>query len=291
MGHLKTSKVPYLFVGYMINTILGIKKGMTSRFDKRGHQVAVTQIAAEPNAVVSKKEDEVQLGFGRKKKFKKTENAYVKNVGYAPKFIKEVRIDKDQQEIKIGDKVTVSIFEPGDLVKVTGITSGKGFTGVVKRGGFAGGPKTHGQSDRHRAPGSIGQTTTPGRVFKGKKMAGHVGASQKTIIGLEVVEVDSNKNLILVKGAVPGSRNGFLIIEKTGKIKSYTPAPPPKEKEEEPATSPRTSNGVGQVKDTEAESKVHEELIARDTHKSTVPESNEENPVATKNTEVKQNAQ
>src|SRR3989344_1886449 len=210
----------------MINTILGIKKGMTSRFDKRGHQVAVTQIAAEPNAVVSKKEDEVQLGFGRKKKFKKTENAYVKNVGYAPKFIKEVRIDKDQQEIKIGDKVTVSIFEPGDLVKVTGITSGKGFTGVVKRWGFAGGPKTHGQSDRHRAPGSIGQTTTPGRVFKGKKMAGHVGASQKTIIGLEVVEVDSNKNLILVKGAVPGSRNGFLIIEKTGKVKSYTPASP-----------------------------------------------------------------
>ena len=212
----------------MINTILGIKKGMTSRFDKRGHQVAVTQIIAEPNAVVLKNENRVQLGFGRKKKFKKTENAYVKNVGYTPKFIKEVKIDNESQEIKIGDKVTVSVFESGDLVKVTGITRGKGFTGVVKRWGFAGGPKTHGQSDRHRAPGSIGQTTTPGRVFKGKKMAGHVGASQKTIIGLEVVEVDSNKNLILVKGTVPGSRNGFLIIEKTGKVKVYTPAPPPK---------------------------------------------------------------
>lgn len=234
----------------MINTILGLKKGMSSRFDQRGHQVAVTQIAAEPNAVVLKKEDGVQLGFGRKKKFKKTENAYVKNVGYAPKFIKEVRVDKNQQEIKIGDKVTVSVFEPGDLVKVTGITRGKGFTGVVKRWGFAGGPKTHGQSDRHRAPGSIGQTTTPGRVFKGKKMAGHAGASQKTIIGLEVVEVDSNKNLILVKGAVPGSRNGFLIIEKTGKVKGYTPHPQPKEEETKTGGSSEEPKDIKEAEET-----------------------------------------
>src|SRR3989344_3935953 len=233
----------------MINTILGIKKGMSSRFDQRGHQVAVTQIAAEPNAVVSKKEDRVQLGFGRKKKFKKTENAYVKNVGYAPKFIKEVRVDKDQQEIKIGDKMTVSIFEPGDLVKVTGITRGKGFAGTVKRWGFAGGPKTHGQSDRHRAPGSIGQTTTPGRVYKGKKMAGHMGHAKLTITGLEVIEVDSAASQLIVKGSVPGVKNGFLIIEKTGKVKGYKP--PPKEEEEpkeKPATSPRTDSGAAQAK-------------------------------------------
>lgn len=236
----------------MINTILGLKKGMSSRFDKRGHQIAVTQIAAEPNAVVLKKEDGVQLGFGRKKKFKKTENAYVKNVGYAPKFIKEVKVDSVKQEIKIGDKVTVSVFEPGDLVKVTGITRGKGFTGVVKRWGFAGGPKTHGQSDRHRAPGSIGQATTPGRVFKGKKMAGHMGAAKKTIIGLEVVEVDSNKNLILVKGAVPGSRNGFLIIEKTGKVKDYTLPPSPKDEKEEKEEKPAaTENNEGKSEDKE----------------------------------------
>src|SRR3989344_7709601 len=111
----------------MINTILGIKKGMSSRFDQRGYQVAVTQIIAEPNAVVLKNENKIQLGFGRKKKFKKTENAYVKNVGYAPKFIKEVKIENEKSEIKIGDKMTVSVFQPGDLVKVTGITRGKGF--------------------------------------------------------------------------------------------------------------------------------------------------------------------
>jgi len=228
----------------MINTLLGIKKGMTNRFDGRGHLIAVTQIVAEPNVVVLKKEDMIQLGLGQKKKFKKTENFYIKNVGYAPKFIKEVKVVQDLEEIKIGDKMTVSIFEPGDEVKVMGITKGKGFTGVVKRWGFAGGPKTHGQSDRHRAPGSIGQTTTPGRVFKGKKMAGHVGVSQKTITNLEVIEVDSDKNLILVKGAVPGSTNGLLVIKKTGKVKGYTSPPPPKEEEPEetkPATTEETS--------------------------------------------------
>lgn len=124
-----------------------------------------------------------------------------------------------------------SIFTPGDEVKVTGWTKGKGFTGVVKRWGFAGGPKTHGQSDRHRAPGSIGQTTTPGRVYKGKRMAGHAGNVKKTVIGLEVIETNPAKNLLVVKGSVPGAANGYLTIEKTGQVKTYTP--PPEEKPEE----------------------------------------------------------
>src|SRR3989338_9041385 len=103
-------------------------------------------------------------------------------------------------------------FIPGDKIKVTGTTKGRGFTGVVKRWGFRGGPKTHGQSDRHRAPGSIGQGTTPGRVFKGKKMAGRSGSSTKTITGLKVVRVDAEKNELLVSGAVPGAKGGIVKV-------------------------------------------------------------------------------
>ena len=223
MGHLKTSKESCFFAVKMINTILGLKKEMSAKFDQHGRRIPVTNIVAKPNIVLTKQDDKVQLGFGQKKKVKKTENAYVKVAGYAPRFVKEV----PASEYSPGDTVSVSIFAPGDLVKITGTTRGKGFAGVVKRWGFAGGPKTHGQSDRHRAPGSIGQTTTPGRVFKGKKMAGHMGASQLTVRNLEVVDVDIDKNLLLVKGSVPGSQNGLLIIEKIGKAKaSVVPSPP-----------------------------------------------------------------
>ena len=220
----------------MINTILGIKKEMSVRFDQLGHRIPVTEVMAEPNIILGIRDNRVQLGFGKKKKVKKTENAFVKISGFAPRVVREVSIrpqEESSHKYSAGEKLTVSIFEPGDQVKVTGITKGKGFAGVVKRWGFAGGPKTHGQSDRHRAPGSIGQTTTPGRVFKGKKMAGHMGVSKLTIGGLEVIEVDPGNNLLLVKGSVPGAINGLLLVEKTGKVKGYTPPPPPKEKEEE----------------------------------------------------------
>lgn len=205
---------------------------MGSRFDNRGNRIAVTGILAEPNVILAKGESKVTLGFGKKKKAKKTDNAYVKVAGFAPRFIKEVKLknadDQTGSSLSVGSKVTVSIFASGDLVKVTGITKGRGFAGGVKRWGFAGGPKTHGQSDRHRAIGSIGQTTTPGRVFKGKKMPGHMGVSRLTVTNLEVVEVDEAKNLLLVGGSIPGARGGFLILEKTGKAKGYTP--PPEEK-------------------------------------------------------------
>jgi len=107
------------------------------------------------------------------------------------------------------------LFKSGDLVDITGVSKGKGFAGVVKRHHFAGGPKTHGQSDRHRAPGSIGATTSPGRVFKGMRMAGHMGNSQVTVQQLEVFEADPARNLLLVRGAVPGARNGLLLIKKS----------------------------------------------------------------------------
>lgn len=227
----------------MLNILIGTKKEMTQRFNKRGHLVATSIIKVEPNIIFVARDSRLQLTAIPKKKSKKTENAYTTALKYAPKIIREIKI-KDHN-LKTADKVDVSIFEPLDLVKVTGITKGKGFAGGVKRWGFHGGPKTHGQSDRHRAPGSIGQTTTPARVFKGKHMAGHMGVAKKTITNLEILEVDPANNLIFIKGAVPGPTNGTLIIEKTGKAKSYTPPPPPsEEKQEEKA---------------EAESKVKEE--------------------------------
>jgi len=243
----------------MIKTILGTKSNMSSVFNQFGHQVPVTTVIVKPNIVVGLQGQKVILGTGKKKKTKKTETAISKIVGHSPRFIKEVMLENITSEeqkpqeipqensqqnqetnltdskVKIGDKVTVSIFEAGDEVKVTGTTKGKGFAGVVKRWGFAGGPKTHGQSDRHRAPGSIGAGTTPGRVFKGKKMAGHMGSAKLTVTGLEIIEVNEGKNLLLIKGAIPGARDGFLIIKKTGKIKGYTP---PSEEKQAAAKGP-----------------------------------------------------
>ncbi len=216
----------------MINTLLGLKLDMSQTFDRLGQRVPVTNVLAGPNVVLAVTKDKVQLGLGKKKKLKKPQRAYIDASGFAPRFIKEVssKVDSSSEtggsptskDYLPGETFTVSIFKPGDLVKVTGITKGKGFAGVVKRWGFAGGPKTHGQSDRHRAPGSIGQTTTPGRVFKGKKMAGHMGVSKLTIRGLEVIEVDESRNLLKIKGPLPGAKNSLLIVEKVGRAKNYT---------------------------------------------------------------------
>jgi len=134
------------------------------------------------------------------------------------KYLREFRVN-DTKDLEVGQKVDVSLFKVGDYVDVTGISRGKGFAGVVKRHHFAGGPKTHGQSDRHRAPGSIGAGTSPGRVFKGTRMAGHMGNRQVTALNLEIFEADPARNLLLVKGAVPGMKNGLLLIKKIGKGK------------------------------------------------------------------------
>jgi large subunit ribosomal protein L3 len=134
------------------------------------------------------------------------------------KKLREFRVD-DTAEMKVGDKVDVSQFKTGDVVNVTGVSKGKGFSGVVKRHGFHGGPKTHGQTDRHRAPGAIGATTSPGRVLKGMRMAGHMGAERVTQKGLTVYKTDPEHNLLLVQGAVPGAKNGLLLISKVSKRK------------------------------------------------------------------------
>lgn len=171
-----------------------------------GQRVPVTRILAGPCSVtqIKKKEKDgyqaIQLGLGQGKK--------------APLFLREVKV-KSLPKLKVGQKIKVAdIFQKGDKVRVTGTSKGKGFAGVVKRWGFKGGPRTHGQSDRERAPGSIGQTTSPGRVWKGKKMPGRMGKKTVTIKGLKVVDIDEEKNILLVSGPVPGPRGEYLFIQK-----------------------------------------------------------------------------
>ncbi len=224
-----------LFVGLnMINSLLGIKKEMTSTYDSRGRRVGATAVEISPNFVTQLNPASVQLGFGTKKSVKKPQIGHAKKAGLDQKirWFREVKATEEQQDLKPGTEIKLNqVFSRGDSVKVSGISKGKGFQGGVRRHGFHGGPKTHGQSDRLRAPGAIGSGTTPGRVYKGKKMAGHMGAEAVSVKNLEVVGVDRANNLLLVKGAVPGPVGGLVTVTKLGRVKGYTP--PPEEKPEE----------------------------------------------------------
>ncbi len=207
----------------MIEGIIGKKLGMTQIFRDNGKAEAVTAIEAGPCSVIQVKTRDkegynaVQLGFGEAKRLNSPQRGHLKGLGQF-KYLREFRV-ADSEAIKAGERIDVSLFKAGDLVDITGVSKGKGFAGVVKRHHFAGGPKTHGQSDRHRHPGSIGAGTSPGRVFKGMRMAGHMGDGRTTVSHLEVFEADPARNLLLVKGAVPGGRNGLLLIEKSGREK------------------------------------------------------------------------
>lgn len=206
----------------MINSILGIKLGQTQKFLEDGQRIPVTEIQAGPCFVIQVKNGAVQLGFGEKKEKRtlKPILGHIKKAGLKiiPRFLREISVNQPEIiNLKMGDEIKVGdILKPGDIVNITGISKGKGFAGVVKRWGFAGGPRTRGQSDRERAPGSIGSTTTPGRVLKGKKMAGRMGQAKVTVKNLKVFEVLPEKNLLLVKGLVPGVKKGLLIIKKVG---------------------------------------------------------------------------
>ncbi|NOZ62931.1 MAG: 50S ribosomal protein L3 [Calditrichaeota bacterium] len=203
--------------------IIGKKLGMTRLFDDSGQRVVVTIIEAGPCYVtdIKSKEahgyDAVQLGFDEKRE-KVTTNpllGHFKRAGVkALRVVKEFRPFVTDEPLKLGDQVTVDIFSEGDKVNVTGISKGRGFAGPVKRYGFSGGPKTHGQSDRHRAPGSIGQSSYPSRVLKGVKMAGRMGGKKVTIKNLEIVKVDKENNYLMVKGAVPGHIKNYVFIKK-----------------------------------------------------------------------------
>ncbi len=208
----------------MIEGLLGYKLGMTRIFREDGTVVPVTVIQAGPCWVVQVRTPErdgysaVQLGFDTKKRVNKPMRGHLKGLGNL-RHLREFKILDGADQVTVGQKVDVTIFKPGDLVDVTGTSKGRGFAGVVKRHGFAGGPKTHGQSDRWRAPGSIGANTDPGRVIKGLRMAGHMGHERVTVQNLEVVRVDPERNLLFVKGAVPGPPKGLLMIRHAVKAR------------------------------------------------------------------------
>ncbi len=202
--------------------ILGKKIGMTTFYQENGNAVPVTVIEAGPCYVTQIKTKEtdgyesVQLGFGerREKTVNKPMQGKFKKLSVpALRFTKEIR-DFSLTDVKAGEQVKVNIFNEGDTVKVTGTSKGKGFQGVMKRHGFSGAQRTHGQSDRERAPGSIGASSYPSRVFKGQRMAGRTGGDRITVRNLKVIKIFADSNLILVKGAVPGTKSGFVEIYK-----------------------------------------------------------------------------
>jgi large subunit ribosomal protein L3 len=207
----------------MIHGILGRKLGMLQRFEQNGTVSAVTALEAGPCQVIQVKTKEkdgyeaVQLGFGQAKRLNRPERGHLKGAENL-KHLREFRVD-DISEVEVGQSVGADLFQVGDFVDVTAVSKGRGFAGVVRRHGFHGGPKTHGQSDRHRAPGSIGSTTTPGRVLKGLKMAGQMGAKQVTVRGLRVMDVNPDRGVLLLQGGVPGPRTGLVTIQRSTRKK------------------------------------------------------------------------
>ena len=209
----------------MIVGILGRKLGMTQVFEEGGIATGVTVIEAGPCVVTQVKTEEtdgyygVQLGWGEadEQKLNQPERGHLRRKKLPlVQHLGEVPVAEGDAP-KLGDRIDVSMFTSGEIVDVIGVSKGKGFAGVMKRHNFKGGPRTHGQSDRARAPGSIGPGSTPGRVFKGTKMAGRMGNDRVSVQNLRVVSVDAERNLIMVKGAVPGPTKGSLIIRKAVK--------------------------------------------------------------------------
>lgn len=204
-----------------MNTLFGLKGRMTQAFVE-GFRIPVTKVTLGPCTVVQIKDLTkdgywaVQLGFGTKKikNITKPLQGHSKKSNTTPRYLKEIKLDK-KPEFNVGDVIKLGdIFKLGDVVSVTAVSKGKGFAGGVKRHGFAGGPRTHGQSDRERAPGSVGGTTTPGRVYKGKRMAGRMGSEQVTMKNFHIISVDQENNELLVSSPIPGRVGAFLSIKK-----------------------------------------------------------------------------
>ncbi|MEK9130011.1 MAG: 50S ribosomal protein L3 [Patescibacteria group bacterium] len=203
--------------------ILGKKIEMSQVFDEQNNVVPVTILVAGPCGVIQVKTKEkdkyeaIQIGFDKKKKINKPLTGHFKNLGNY-RYVREFRekdskkiVKNENEEYKIGDKIDVSVFKVGDVVKAIGVSKGRGFQGVVRRHGFHGSPASHGHKDQLRMPGSIG-STEPARVFKGTRMAGHMGNRQITIKNLKVVSIDLEKNLLALKGTIPGARNSLVKI-------------------------------------------------------------------------------
>lgn len=207
--------------------ILGRKVGMTQIFDEEGNSIPITVIEAGPCPIIQKKTiisdqyNAIQLGFMDKKakRVNKPELGHFQKAQLAPKrYLKEIRLEPDEiVEYSVGDEIKVNIFKPKEYVDVTGWSKGRGFAGVMKRHGFHGFPASHGTHEYFRHGGAVSSNTSPGRVFKGKRMPGRMGNERVTVQNLQIIDVREEQNLLLVKGAVPGSTNGLLIIRKAVK--------------------------------------------------------------------------
>jgi large subunit ribosomal protein L3 len=209
----------------VIEGLLGRKIGMTQVFGPTGEAIGVTILEVGPCVVTQVRTwdrdgyDAIQIGFGdaRPKSLSKPEKGHLAGAGKLLSHLREFRA-KNIDEHQVGQVLTVDLFQPGELVDVSGTSKGRGFQGVVRRHGFRGGPKTHGQSDRTRAPGSIGAGTDPGHVWKGTRMAGRMGNHRVTTQNLKVVEVLTEQNVLLVRGSVPGAKNGLVVIRRAVKV-------------------------------------------------------------------------
>lgn len=209
----------------MVKGLIGRKVGMTQVFEETGKAIPVTVIEAGPCPIVQVKTHErdgyqaVQLGFGARKenKFNNPLKGHFAKANVPPtQILREFKVES-LEEVNVGDTVDAGLFSEGELVDVTGTSKGHGFAGVVKRWGFAGGRKSHGGEQDLRRPGAIGASATPSRVFKGKRMPGRYGAKRHTVQNLTVIQADPERNLLVVKGAIPGPPNGFLLIRKAVK--------------------------------------------------------------------------
>ena len=207
----------------MIQALLGRKLGMTRLFDENGVVTASTLVEAGPCFIIQLRTQEndgytaVQLGFGDKPRPNRPHKGQLKKAGLPDRqgleALREVPADS-LDDLELGARVDASMFAQGEIVDVVGTSKGKGFGGVVKRHNFSGGPKTHGQSDRWRHSGSVGSGTTPGRTFKGMRMAGHLGDDRVTVKNLRILSVDPERNLVALRGAIPGPKGGLVMIRK-----------------------------------------------------------------------------
>lgn len=281
-----------------MQAVLGQKLQQSQRFLENGTRVPVTVIAVTPNPVTAIRTQDkngytaVQIGFGTAKKPSKSLQGIAKQAKLTstPTMFREVKTTDDSQ-VTIGDLIKATdVFKPGDIVQVTGTSKGKGWAGGVKRHHFKGGPRTHGQSDRERAPGSIGQTTTPGRVYRGKRMAGHMGHEKVTVKNLKVIDVTPEQ--LLIAGLVPGPLNNIVLIQKTGESKKFVPLFSIVEPEPEtPAEAQPTEAPANEVRETvvvaeetpagTAEQEAVAEVIAEDAATTSVQEAVEEKPATT----------
>lgn len=271
----------------MINTFFATKLKTAQAFDDKGNRLVTTQLKSVPLTVTQIKSIDkdgywsIQCAFGRKSKksmskslLKHLKKANLKN---PPKFIREIKVS-EEPTLKIGDKIKVSdVLKEGDKVKVAGLSKGRGFAGVMKRWGFAGGPRTHGQSDRPRSIGSIGQGTDPGRVWKGKKMPGHFGTDRITVKNLQVLLVDDENNLLVIKGTIPSFNTSLIEINKYSKYKNPIKlmSDSPKTKEDTPKTKdpketkePKESNPPKEVKEPAKAKETKQKEVVKDKPKT-----------------------